>query len=253
MVKRISYIIFALIVVVLGLGVQFIGCIAPMRHPLRRRIGQCIFKTILFILRIKVRVKGHPSSQTPIFFVSNHISYMDILILGSVLDASFIAKSDVAKWPFIGRYAQMQGSIFIDRSKKSLATQRENIFNRIKQGDSLILFAEGTTHTGIHVLPFKSSLFQIFEQEKVDSSIQPITITYGHQRGIALGRRERHRLSWTGNLSVLPHLWILTAYLPLEVTIVAHKPIKDNDSLGRKQIALQCHEVVKSGIQKAFH
>ncbi len=252
MLKRIGHIGLFFVVACLGLCIQSVMAVLPILHPVRRTITRFILKNCLRSLGAKVHLKGHISSQKPIFFVSNHISYLDILVLGSVLDAAFVSKAAVAKWPLFGVYAKLQGAIFIDRSKASLLSQQQAIRERLKQGGNLILFAEGTTHTGIHILPFKSSLFQVLETEGLSAAVQPISIVYSHQRGITLGRSERHRLSWTGDLSLLPHVWILTEYLPLKVTVVCHEPIKSLALLGRKQIAFESHKAVRKGLQDAF-
>lgn len=252
MLNRIGHIGLFFITACLGLCIQSVFALFPTLHPVRRSTTRLILKCCLRSLGAKVHIKGSISSSKPIFFVSNHISYLDILVLGSVFDAAFISKSAVAKWPLFGMYARLQGAIFIDRSKASLLSQQQAIRERLRKGGSLILFPEGTTNTGIHTLPFKSSLFQVLEKEGLSVAVQPISIVYSHQRGIILGRAERHRLSWTGNLSLLPHVWILTEYLPLKVTVICQKPIKDLALLGRKQIAFESHRAVKKGLQEAF-
>ena len=97
-------------------------------------------------------------------FAANHISYLDITVLGSLLDASFIAKTEVAGWPLFGWLARLQRSVFIDRRARSTAHQRDSIAARLAAGEALILFPEGTSGDGNRLLPFKSALFSVADQ-----------------------------------------------------------------------------------------
>ena len=94
-------------------------------------------------------------------FAANHVSYLDITVLGSLLDASFIAKTEVAGWPLFGWLARLQRSVFIDRRARSTAHQRDSIAARLAAGEALILFPEGTSGDGNRLLPFKSALFSV--------------------------------------------------------------------------------------------
>jgi 1-acyl-sn-glycerol-3-phosphate acyltransferase len=92
-------------------------------------------------------------------YVANHVSYTDITVLGSVIPGSFIAKAEVADWPFFGWLAKLQRSVFVDRQVRSTVTQRDAVGERLASGDALILFPEGTSGDGNRVLPFKTALF----------------------------------------------------------------------------------------------
>src|ERR1700724_3344317 len=87
-------------------------------------------------------------------------------ILGSVIPGSFIAKAEVADWPFFGWLAKLQRSVFVDRRVRSTATQRDAIGDRLAAGEALILFPEGTSGDGNRVLPFKSALFAAAQRGK---------------------------------------------------------------------------------------
>src|SRR3954465_10396267 len=113
------------------------------------------------ILGIRVCIIGRPTQARPVLFAANHISYLDITVLGSLLDASFIAKSEVAIWPLFGWLARVQRSVFIDRRARSTAHQRDGIAARLAANEALILFPEGTSGDGGRLLPFKSALFSV--------------------------------------------------------------------------------------------
>lgn len=233
---------------------QLFLALLPPFHPLRQTLVQSIFKGVCLTLGLKIRTLGEPIAPPPCLFVSNHISYMDILVLGATLKASFVSKAEVKKWPIFGFYATLQGAIFIKRTKTTLLQQKSLLLERLEQGGSLILFPEGTTHTGIHVLPFKSSLFESVEHpsKKRNIKVQPLSLSYTHVSGLPLGRNERIQYAWFGNLSLLPHVISLVSQGPIIINIHLHPPILYSEMNCRKEIALVCNQYVSKGVAKKF-
>ena len=88
------------------------------------------------ILGLQIRVIGSPTAGRPVLFASNHVSYTDITVLGSVIPGSFIAKAEVADWPFFGWLAKLQRSVFVDRQARSAAKQRDAIGDRLAGGEA---------------------------------------------------------------------------------------------------------------------
>ena len=100
------------------------------------------------IFGIHGHVQGQISLHRPTLFVANHISYLDIIVLSSILDASFIAKSEIADWPILGRLSRLQRTLFLEWRRPRAANQRDAISERLGAGDSLSLFPEGTSNDG---------------------------------------------------------------------------------------------------------
>ena len=225
-----------------------------LRNSLRQAVTLIVFKGTCKALGLKITYSGMPSLETPCLFLSNHISYLDILALGSLLKGSFVAKEEVRKWPLFGLYASLQGSLFIKRSKSTLLSQKSLIIQRLQEGQSLILFPEGTTYSGIHVLPFRSALLECIEHASLIShlKIQPISISYTHLSGLSLGRNKRLEVSWFGTYSLFPHLLSLLIQGPLTVHITLHSPLSAQDLACRKKTASLCHREVLKGIAKIF-
>lgn len=238
----------------LGLPFQIIVWPLSPLHPLRQKLTQLIFKGTCFALGIKVVLKGKPVQKGPCLFLSNHISYLDILVLGTIFKASFVSKADVQKWPIFGLYATLQGTVFIERTKRTIKKQKSALLNRLQKGGSLILFPEGTTHTGIHVLPFKSSLLESVEDPTLLShlKVQPLSLTYTHLSGLPLGRNGRVHYAWFGKLSLLPHVWSIVSGGPLCIQIECHQTLYAEDFLCRKKIAAFCFKEVQRGISTTF-
>src|SRR5216683_2513376 len=137
--------------------VQVIGL--ALRRRWTSRLPVFYHRWCCRILGFRIQVIGTQTAERPVLFAANHISYTDITILGSVITGSFIAKAEVADWPFFGWLAKLQRSVFVDRQVRTTATQRDAISDRLAAGDALILFPEGTSGDGNRVLPFKSALF----------------------------------------------------------------------------------------------
>lgn len=92
--------------------------------------------------------------------VVNHLSYLDIILLSAVARTTFVAKSEVAAWPFFGRCARYGGTIFVERERRGAVSEvPEQMRAVLTAGVPLVLFPEGTSSGGASVLPFKASLF----------------------------------------------------------------------------------------------
>lgn len=127
------------------------------------------------ILGLEVEVDGEVSEQT-VLMVCNHISWLDIIVLSSHYPYSFIAKSELRRWPIVGFLTHSSGSLFIKRhSVSGLKNAVADVTERLQQGRSVCLFPEGTTYDS-GVQPFKSGLFVTAHQ--ADVPVQPVAIEY---------------------------------------------------------------------------
>ncbi len=111
------------------------------------------------VLGLRMIVKGEIARTAPVLVVSNHVSWLDIVVLGGLVPLSFVAKSEVAGWPIIGMLARLQRSIFVDRTRRTMTADiARSIGHRLVAGDTIVLFGEGTTGDGNRVLPFRPAL-----------------------------------------------------------------------------------------------
>jgi lyso-ornithine lipid O-acyltransferase len=205
------------------------------------------------ILGIRVRRIGRPVETRPVLFAANHISYLDIIVLGSLLGASFIAKSEIAGWPLLGWLARLQRSVFIDRRARSTAHQRDSITARLAAKEALILFPEGTSGDGTRLLPFKSALFSVADHEATGPvTVQPVSIAYTRLDGMPLGRGLRPFFAWYGTMSLAPHLWRMLGLGRLEVIVEFHPPTDLTACGSRKMLARYCEERVAEGLANAL-
>ncbi len=113
------------------------------------------------ILGVRLHVRGTPP-RPPFFYASNHLSYLDIIVLMSQLDATFLSKKEVAGWPVLGFLARCVGTLFIDRTRKSdLVRVIAEVRTRLDRGQGVIVFPEGTSTDGSEVRSFRPSIFEV--------------------------------------------------------------------------------------------
>lgn len=202
-----------------------------------------------FIFGLRVSFSGAQHSEPPILFVSNHISYLDIFAMGSIR-AYFIAKSEVASWPVLGAYARFQNTLFFERSAGRARQQLTTMQAHLRGGKSLILFAEGTSTQGVHVEPFKSSLFEAANLAIGDMQsgpavpIQPITIAYTHQAGRKMDQSVRDNYAWYAKMKFGSHALGLFSLCTVDVKIHFHPVCYLADFDNRKQCADFCQAQV---------
>jgi len=206
------------------------------------------------IFGFRIEVHGQPVRDRATLFVSNHGSYIDIEILGSVVAASFIAKHDVAQWPLFGLLAKLQRTVFIDRLARGASKQqRDSVAGRLAAGDSLILFPEGTSNDGTRLVPFKTSLFGAAEIEVNGGpvTVQPVTIAYTRVHGMPVLRRERSDFAWYGDMALPAHMWNLIGLEGVTFEVVFHEPVSMARFASRKTLAGHCERLIARTLSAA--
>jgi 1-acyl-sn-glycerol-3-phosphate acyltransferase len=227
--------------------VQVLGML--LRRPWAETLPRLYHRLCCRALGIRVRRIGEPTLKRPVLYAANHISYLDITALGSVVVGGFVAKSEVGRWPLFGWLAKMQRCVFVDRQVRSTATQRDALTERLAAGDALILFPEGTSHDGNRILPFKSALFSAAMLPQV--AVQPVSVTYTRLDGMPLGRGLRPLFAWYGDMAMAPHLWRVLGLGTLEIVIEFHRPTNFAECGSRKALAAYCEARVLAGVNAA--
>jgi 1-acyl-sn-glycerol-3-phosphate acyltransferase len=202
-------------------------------------------------LGVRSRLEGAPETGG-VLYVSNHISWLDIPVLGSRIRGSFVAKAEVGGMGLVGLLADIQDTVYVERDRRHRAGKQANeIQQRLGQGDNIILFPEGTSNDGVHVLPFKSSLFSVVEGAALrDVRIQPVTLAYTRLNGLPLTRQRLLDIAWIGDMELGPHAFDLMKLGRIEARILCHAPVMRQDFADRKALARHCHAVISAGYQK---
>lgn len=222
---------------------------AAANGRLARHLPRLYHRWCCRVLGFRLNVSGRRSAGRPTLFVANHTSYVDITILGALIEGSFIAKSEVARWPLFGWLAKLQRTVFVDRRVRSTATQRDAIRERLDRGDDLILFPEGTGNDGNRVLPFKSALFSVadYAGPRGPLPVQPVSVAYVRLDGIPLGRFHRPFFAWYGDMTLTPHLWTMVGLGVVDVDVTFHPPVTLHEFGSRKALAEHCYRVIAAG------
>ena len=205
------------------------------------------------IFGIKIKICGKVSGNFPVLFISNHASYLDILILGSLFKTSFVAKREVEKWPLFGILAKLQNTIFIDRKISSLKIQESKIIKHLNKKKNLVIFPEGTSSDGNKVLPFKSSLFNIFEKNlNAKISIQTITIIYKKINGIDMNRIDRKNITWHSDMDLVTNFFSVLKKLTIQVEVIFDDKFLPPKEHNRKKIALHCWKKINYNLRNSL-
>jgi len=168
--------------------------------------------------------------------VCNHVSYVDILVLVSLTPGVFVAKREVKSWPVMGLLAQLGGTVFIDRQRRThVGAVNEEIQTALDDGALVIVFPEGTSSDGETILPFKSSLLEPATQLQ-----HPLTVAC-IQYTLADGDAGAEVCYW-GDHSFVPHLLNLLSKRSVRAT-VRFAPVQEH-STDRKELAQQLHAAV---------
>ena len=191
------------------------------------------------LLGVRIEVEG-PLPRAPFFLVSNHLSYLDIPVLLTCLDANFLAKSEVAHWPLIGPLARATGTLFIDRSRPSdLRRVMPQVRRVLAGGRGVIIFPEGTSTSGAQVLPFRSALFEVPAQAGL--AVHTLALHYRTPPGSPPASLA---VCWWGEMTFGGHFLAMLRLPTIEARIrLAAKPLHATD---RRRLALDARECVLS-------
>jgi 1-acyl-sn-glycerol-3-phosphate acyltransferase len=216
-----------------GVAVPLQWIALRLRWPGRASIPVVLCRILIRLLRVRLRVEGAPAPDQPRLVAANHISWIDILVLTSVEPLCFLAKREVGAWPFVGSFARLQGTVFVDRARRrSIPAANSAMAERMLDSRSVLLFPEGTTGYGLFLRKFHSSHFAaardlLARAARVDSvAIQPVAISYSSPSA-----------AWVGDAFLLPHVWSVLTGEPLRCDLIFGEPLRYARGADRKLIA----------------
>lgn len=262
------------LVVWIPLSVGFEACLLLVPGTVKIRWTRVIWGVLCKILGLRIRVVGQRTGtvggvaarkrgERPVIYVSNHMSWLDVPVLGTLLPSVFVAKGDIEKWPVMGLISQIGRTIFVSRQRSTTGRERDEMIRRMVEGDNLVLFPEGTSSDGSRVLPFMSAFFAIAKLPRLkdehkgalpityDSGmtplIQPISLAYDQLEGLPIGRFRRPVFSWYGDMDLGPHVWSLLQWKHGRATVVLHDPLDPDLFPSRKALAQATWKAVAQG------
>jgi len=207
-----------------------------------QRFFPWMYRQLFLLAGLRLKEEGAHDPKAS-FFVSNHLSFFDILLLGSVVPASFLSKKEVAKWPFVGRVAKKTGTFFVTRKKQDLKKEIALLQKRIQdklegKGSGLILFLEGTSGDGVHLLTFKSSLLASLDRLNKDNLfIQPVSLVLDRLNGLKMSAFFKKMYSYRGDVSLFQSMWWILKMGVIDLRLVYHKSVAVSEFESRADLA----------------
>ncbi len=199
----------------LGHRVDWLDTLVPWWY---RRLLNCL----------GVRMQSDGTAVGTALMVANHISWLDIPVIGAQDHVRFLSKAEVRDWPLIGWMSELAGTFFIARGANQVGEAIAGICERIQAGDPVAVFPEGTTGDGSQVQRFHPRIFAICRQG--DLAVQPVALRYG------TGPGPDPIAPFIGDDTLMAHLWRLIRQPGLEVRVSFLAPIP-SAGLDRRHLA----------------
>ncbi|AWI89943.1 1-acyl-sn-glycerol-3-phosphate acyltransferase [Methylobacterium sp. DM1] len=229
------------------------------RGRLAAHIPVLFHRLFLRLFSVRVTQTGSPPPPgEPALVLANHVSWLDIVALGSLRPLSFVAKSEIEGWPLIGPLAKLQRTVFIERAKRAAtASVNATVGERLVNGDLIVLFAEGTTGDGLRLLPFRSSLVGAARAALAAEAgglarirLQPLALAYPRRNGLPVTRAERPEIAWYGDMDLAPHLALFAGRGPIDVHVDWGAPIAFDAATDRKVATAQAEAAVRRSLRE---
>ena len=222
---------------IVRLGERIVGK-PRMSDRWRTRVFHLASRMLSRIMGMHVDVNGQPP-DAPFVLVSNHLSYVDVILIGSQVRCVFISKAEVQDWPLIGRIVRSLGTLFIDRDvKRSLPSMVKSMEDVLESGRGVVFFPEGTTGRGDQVAPFRPSLL-----EPAARSNRPV-----HYASLTYRTRDKcppadRAICWWGEMKFMSHILQLLAMPGFDASLTfGTEPIQETD---RKVLATRLHQAIE--------
>ena len=220
---------------------------APAR-PVTPWITVGVCRATLWLMGLRLHLTGALMRDQGAV-VTNHTTWLDILVLNARKRVYFVAKSEVAGWPGINWLAKATGTVFIRRDRRQAGEQVEVFRRRLGAGHKLLFFPEGTSTDGRRVLPFKTTLFAAFFEPALRETmqIQPVTVIYRAPAG-----EDARFFGWWGEMELGPSVLKVLAQAPQgTVELVYHPPIRVTGFEDRKALAKALETAVRGPLARA--
>ncbi len=247
-VKLLLLLLWLFVCLVIGVAAKRMGKLA-----FRDRMSCLCHKGMLGIIGVRLHIHGEVADVRPLLLVANHISYLDIILLGSVFPLRFTPKSEVSKWPGVSALARASDAIFIDRKPEKVQESAQAIRSALQSGQVICLFPEATTGDGVHLRPFKSGMFSLAEEDANGRllMVQPAALSYTRIRRLPIDSGQWPSIAWYGDMELAPHLWTLLGLGRIDVELSFLPAVTVHDAGGsRKALAAHCHQVIAHRLEE---
>ena len=241
------WVVFFVLVAIVHLWISILGL--PNRWKILSRLNRNYTLLLRLILNIKVTIAGDEGQleRGGYVIIANHVSYVDGIVLGSIFPIVFVSKREVKKWPIVGQWNVLCGTIFINRQrKKEVGALVREMTRKLRQDANILLFPEGTSTNGEKMLPFQTA--PLAAPLRSRSIIVPVTLAYTTIDEQPVTAVNRDFVYWYGDMDFVTHFWDLLGRRGVEVLVTLQPKIEcfryADNSAGRKKLAEDCYNRV---------
>ena len=212
-------------------------------------------RILSYVLGIRVRVFGQKGflKKRGIFFVSNHLSYLDGIAISRLSPLLFIGGLDLKRWPLFGVLVWLGETIFVNRINPSnIHNELKRMIFLLRKKINILLFPEGTSTDGSKILSFKTPFFEA--PLRAGCKIVPLVIRYTRINSQPLNEFNRDLVYWYGEMRFMPHLLSLLGLRSIEIEIQVGNPFEvvassANSSFQRKELSRRCREAINNQLE----
>jgi lyso-ornithine lipid O-acyltransferase len=241
------WVVFFVLVAIVHLWISILGL--PNRWKILSRLNRNYTLLLRLILNIKVTIAGDEGQleRGGYVIIANHVSYVDGIVLGSIFPIVFVSKREVKKWPIVGQWNVLCGTIFINRQRKNeVGALVREMTRKLRQEANILLFPEGTSTNGEKMLPFQT--VPLAAPLRGRSIIVPVTLAYTTIDEQPVTAVNRDFVYWYGDMDFVTHFWNLLGRRGVEVLVTLQPKIEcfryADNSAGRKKLAEDCYNRV---------
>jgi 1-acyl-sn-glycerol-3-phosphate acyltransferase len=232
------------IFVLLLVRIIFIAA-GPRRARIASRVVQLSSRLMAATLSVKINLVGHTEylKESGLFFVSNHLSYIDGVVISSIWPLVFIGRSDMKYWPLFGALTYLSDTIFVNRMNYSnIKVELARIVSILSAGANVILFPEGTSGDGKQLGVFKTSFFEA--PLKAGCRIVPLAVRYCKVNGKPVTDENKDLVYWYGDMYFFPHLMGVLGLNDIEIEVKIFNPLEVTGQ--RKEAGAVCQEMINN-------
>lgn len=229
------------------------GFSAKKARPVLSKIVQKTSKAGLVIFNVKVRCNLNTNNlQGHHLIVSNHLTYLDILILSSYFDTSFVTSQEMKETPVLGQLCLLGGCFFVERRKRSgIRKEIQDLSDSLKTQHNIVIFPEATSTNGEAVIKFRRPLFQAAFDS--DTKILPVCLNYRKLDGEQITLKNRDKVFWYGDMGFFPHAMKLLSHEGVEADLTVLNPLDPKDFPDKNTLADQAYAMISLEYQNITH
>lgn len=240
------FILFVLVIMVF-LSWSFLCHLFVKEARQRKKVfsrNSCFFTGVIVkAFGVDLKVVNKPTSQETFLVVSNHMGFVDIMILASQFPMLFVTSQEMRETPFLGTLTEMGGCIYVERrSRSQILNELKNIEATLKEGFRVALYPEATSTNGEQVLPFKKTLMMAAAQAGVP--IQPVVVNFREVNGEEFSLRWRDHLCWYGDITFISSLWRALTLKSVKAELEFLEQIHPTPEDDRGVIASKAHSLI---------